>query len=74
MTFDHEELDALDKIKWAEKSWYIVLIVLGLGLGVLALWVGIQNNNYYFIIPGIFVILFVLFMAWPDSKNKNKNL
>lgn len=71
MPFDHKELDELDQIKWADKIWHIILFILGMSLGILTLWFGIQNSNYYFIVPGIFVILFVLFMAWPDSKNKS---
>ena len=47
MPFDHEELDALDQIKWADRIWEILLFFLGLGFGVLVLWFGVQEFNQY---------------------------
>ena len=47
MNFDHEELDALEKIKWAEQIWYIILVVLGVGFGGLVFWFGVQEFNQY---------------------------
>jgi hypothetical protein len=47
MPFDHEELDALDKIKWSEKAWSLLLFFLGLGFGALVLWLGVQELNQY---------------------------
>lgn len=70
MSFDHKELDELDQIDWFGIIWRVFLVIIGFGFAGLVLWYGVKVNSLIWKLLGGLVILFLIFMIWPNKKKK----